>query len=75
MNNNFFSEQVREFIKNYALEAFKRSLPNEAKLANLTDKLRDLIREVESLPPALCAEAKDLLIIAAAKEYGVNLTY
>ena len=71
MNDNFFSEQLREFIKNYALEALKRNHPNEAKLANLTDKLRGLIREVESLPPALRAEANDLLIIAAAREYGV----
>lgn len=71
MSNNFFNEQLREFIKNYALEALKRNHPNEAKLANLTDKLRGLIREVESLPPALRAEANDLLIIAAAREYGV----
>lgn len=71
MSNNFFNEQLREFIKNYALEALKRNHPNEAKLANLTDKLRGLIREVESLPPALRAEANDLLISAAAREYGV----
>ena len=71
MSNNFFNEQLREFIKNYALEALKRNHPNEAKLANLTDKLRGLVREVESLPPALRAEANDLLIIAAAREYGV----
>lgn len=71
MSNNFFNEQLREFIKNYALEALKRNHPNEAKLANLTDKLRGLIREAESLPPALRAEANDLLIIAAAREYGV----
>lgn len=71
MSNNFFNEQLREFIKNYTLEALKRNHPNEAKLANLTDKLRGLIREVESLPPALRAEANDLLIIAAAREYGV----
>lgn len=71
MSNNFFNEQLRGFIKNYALEALKRNHPNEAKLANLTDKLRGLIREVESLPPALRAEANDLLIIVAAREYGV----
>ena len=71
MSNNFFNEQLREFIKNYTLEALKRNHPNEAKLAHLTDKLRGLIREVERLPPALRAEANDLLIIAAAREYGV----
>ena len=68
-NNDLEAKAIVELLKNYALFAMAQKHPNEAELANLTDKLLDLIREVESLPPALRAEAKELLLIAAAKEY------